>query len=256
MILDRLTVIRFLFDHDILRRTKWRLQQRYSTLEALAASAHPKAAAKGSCGFSTTWWFDWKMALFEADPTLDRALSRDDLMAPLLREFGLLSRAKFKHSHHSRELQLRGSRGKNAGSYGTRHERGTGTLFVGSSGSRLSTRPASRSTWRKRATAPLHIGLTGVVGLYERLGVEFDTKTHHETADIGEMDLFAWSELDANRPSACADKMAHACEYGFGAYYSSPRQYRIARLLLTLHLIARYDEIRHPINEFPGWRTR
>ena len=49
------------------------------------------------------------------------------------------------------------------------------------------------------------------------------------------MDLFAWSEMDAQRPLALGDKLTHAVERGLVVYCATPRQRRTARLLLYLH---------------------
>lgn len=66
-----------------------------------------------------------------------------------------------------------------------------------------------------------------------------------------DLDLFAWSEIDASRPNTSADKLAFACEHGFGIYYTTAQQFRVARLL-TMHLISRYEQHRQALEQFPS----
>jgi hypothetical protein len=90
-----------------------------------------------------------------------------------------------------------------------------------------------------------------LVNVYDRLGVEFEAKNCRPQQAPTDMDLFQWSELDANRPGALKDKFSHAIEHGCVFYYASPRQFRTARLLLYLHLISRYDQCKLRFTQFP-----
>lgn len=249
-VLDRLTVMRFLFEHDILRRTKWRLQQRFSEIEAQAWSIRPEGCGEKLVKLFHDMWFDWKMPLFEADPALDRALANDELVAALLRELGLLSRAKFSIPTVLESFN-----------YGDPTEKMRVRMVPDSNEDRDAY--LARQTLESIDDMRIEIDLAEegyramlhwfdkVVALYERLSAEFDRNAHREAERHEELDLFAWSALDSNRPSACGDHIAHACELGFGVYYNSPQQYRVARLMLTLHIIARYHEMHYPLDEFP-----
>lgn len=250
LVMDRLAVMRFLFEHEIFRRTKWRLQQRFDEIEARAWSASTEGCGGQLVRLFHDMWFDWKMALFEADPMLDRALSRDEIAAPLLRELGLLSRSKFcvatllesfNHGEPAEKMRVRmvPDANEDRDHYLTRQ-----TLET-------IDRARIEVDLAEEGYRAIFHWFDKVVALYERLGAEFDRKNHSELPQQDMLDLFSWSERDAHRPSACGDHMAHACGQGILVYYNSPQQFRVARLLLTLHLIARYHENRHPVNEFP-----
>lgn len=253
LVLDRLLVIRYLFDHDILRRTKWRLQQRF---ERLARQASEKQA--GRCGEELArlfhdMWFDWRIDLFEPDAGIDEALAESGVVAGMLKEFNLLSRGKFSIATILESFN-----------YGEPAEKMRVRMVPDVNEERE--HYLNKQTLDTIDSARIDIDLVEegyravfhwfdrVVALYDRLEGEFEVSAYHNAPEAKELDLFGWSELDANRPSACADRFAHACENGFGIYYNSARQYRIARLLLTLHLISRYDQARQAVDRLPSIR--
>jgi len=94
-----------------------------------------------------------------------------------------------------------------------------------------------------------------VVALYDRLNLDFDHHARTATPKTVDLDLFEWSEIDSRRPAACTDRLAHACAHGIGIYHADARQYRTARLLLTLHLIESYSRRREPVDRLPGLET-
>lgn len=251
---DRLVVIRYLFDHDILRRTKWRLQQRFEELTRQAADEGQNGCGAALVHLFHDMWLDWRIDLFEVIPELDQVLSQDGIAVPLLNEFALLSRGKFSIATILESFNV----GDPAEKLRVRmvpdvNEEREHYLAK----QRLETIDSARieiDLMEEGYRAVFH-WFDKVIALYDRLSVDFDAKAYQKPLLNGEMDLFAWSQLDAGRPRACADKMAYACERGFGIYYSGPRQYRIGRLLLTLHLISRYDQSRQAVNTFPTLRN-
>ncbi|HJP37381.1 MAG TPA: hypothetical protein QF901_15500, partial [Gammaproteobacteria bacterium] len=76
--------------------------------------------------------------------------------------------------------------------------------------------------------------------------------TYNPATMPGDIDLFTWSELDANRPMALLDKFQHVVESGLTVYCGSHRQRRTARLMLYLHLISAYDESKLRFSQFPS----
>jgi len=254
LLIDRLLVIRFLFDHDILRRTKWRLQQRFEDLAARAAEAQPDGVGEGLTRLFHDMWFDWKIDLFEAAPDLDRALANDAVAAPLLRELALIARNKFtidtilesfNYGDPSEKMRVRMVPDEN-------EERDRYLLKQ-----TLDTIDEARieiDLLEEGYRAIFH-WFDKVTALYDRLDADFDARAHAACPPAEDFDLFAWSEANSRRPSACADRFAHACERGFGVYCAGPRQHRIARLLLTLHLIHCYDEARCPVDALPSLKN-
>lgn len=254
LLVDRLITIGFLFDHEILRRTKWRLEQRFLGLVGRAAAPKPEGVGQALVKLFHDMGLDWRMDLFACDPALDAALARDAFAAPLLREFGLLSRNKFhmatvlesfNHGEPSEKLRVRMVPDEN-------DERDR--YLARQSLDTIDEARIEIDLMEEGYRALFH-WFDRVVGLYERLEREFDARTYRSLPQAQELDLLDWSRIDANRPGACGDKIAHACARGFGVYYSGPRQYRIARLLLTLHVIGRYHAARQPVERFPGFEN-
>ncbi len=252
LFLDRLTVLNYLFQHDIVRRTKRHLQARFAEVCTQAAGPAPEGCGTALVKLFHDMWLDWRLDLFEASPELDRVLEEDGVVVPVLREFALLSRSKFhiatllesfNHGDPTEKMRVRMVPDQN-------EER---DLYLAKQTLDSIDEARIEIDLMEEGYRALSHWFDKVVALYERLEDEFDTRAQQNAADTAEMDLFAWSEMDAARPEACADRFAHACERGFGAYYNSLRQYRIARLLLTLHLVSRYAEARAAVNRFPSF---
>lgn len=252
--IDRLLVVRYLFAHNILRRTKWRLEQRFQQLTCRAADADTRGLSRDLIHLFHDMWFDWRIDLFEPAPDLDKAISDDGLAATMLSEFALLSRGKFSiatilesfnHGDPQEKMRVRmvPDINEDRESYLAKQTVDT------ADDARIEVDLA------EEGYRAIFYWFDKVVALYERLAVDFDNRARRTQPIAQDMDLFAWSELDANRPGACADKFAHACEKGLRVYYRGPRQYRVGRLMLTLHLISRYDQHRVPVAQFPSIKT-
>ena len=249
-LIDRVLVIRYLFSHGALRRMGWGLQKRYQQLVGLAFSPNAGNCGKDLTGLFHDIWLDWKADLFAASAEVDGVLEQPGVAAPLLRESVLLSHVKFNVATVLESFN-----------YGEPMEK-----------ARVRTIPdvdEERETYLAKITpesvdtaemkvdivdegyrAVLH-WLDKLVGLYERLETEFDAKTYNPRNMPADMDLFTWSEMDANRPQALADKLRHAVEHGLTVYHATPRQFRTARLLLYLHLISRYGKTKQRFTHFP-----
>ncbi|MBP8131965.1 MAG: hypothetical protein KA184_20490 [Candidatus Hydrogenedentes bacterium] len=254
LVIDRLLVVRYLFAHNILRRTKWRLEQRFQKLSSRAANSDTAGLSRDLMHLFHDMWFDWRIDLFEPVPELDKALGDDHLAASMLSEFALLSRGKFSIATILESFN-----------HGDPREKMLVRIVPDVNEERE--RYLSRQTIDTADDARIEVDLAEegyraifywfdkVVTLYERLAVDFDARARRTLPVTQDMDLFAWSELDADRPGACADKFAYACEKGLRVYFRGPRQFRVSRLMLTLHLINRYDQLRLPVAVFPSIKT-
>ncbi len=251
---DRLLVLRYLFDHDILKRSGWRLRARFSELVSKAFSSNPRGVGKMLTSLYHDISFDWKAEIFKPVPELDQVLENDSIAAPMLREFALLSKTKFTVATILESFN-----------YGEAAEKARVRLVPEPDEERM--RYLGKQTLNTIDTAALEIDLCDegyraifhwfdrLVGAYDRLGAEFDSEAYHQQAVVGEIDLFEWSELDSNRPGAVSDRYQHAIEKGLNVYYMSPRQYRTARLLLYLHVISCYAQSKQRFVQFPHVET-
>jgi len=248
---DRLLTVRYLYARNILKRTRYQLQQRFDALVARAAGGDDAKVGQELTKLFHDMWLDWRMDLFEAMPALDAVLGRDAVAGPLLREFALLSRGKFSIAAILESFNC-----------GEPDEKMRVRMVPDANEDRE--HYLSKQTLETIDAARVEVDLAEegyraifhwidrVIGLYQRLEVDFDAQAQRQQTQPEDLDLFAWSEIDASRPNACADKIAHACEQGFRVYFSNARQFRVARLLLTLHLINRYDQTRQTVERFPA----
>ena len=251
LVIDRLIVIRYLFCYDILRRTKWRLQQRFTLLMDRAASGSMRGIGRDLANLFHDMWFDWQIDLFSPCPELDGAMHDDATVAELLADFALLSRNKFTIATVLESFN-----------HGDPQEKMRVRMVPDVNEDRESYLSRQTTATVDHARVELDISEEGyraifywfdkMVALYDRLSVDFDRKATRSAPPSQDMDLFAWSEIDSNRPGACCDKIAFACENGLRLYYKGPRQLRICRLLLTLHLIGRYASLHLPVSVFPS----
>lgn len=249
--IDRLMVLRHIFDHDILRRTKHRLQHRFQEILHRAAGRHPSGCGEALTKLFHDMWLDWRMDLFAAIPELDRALSEDTISVPLLKDFMLLSRSKFgiatilesfNYGDPAEKMRVRmvPDMNEERDSYLNRQS--------------LDTVDQARIEidLLEEGYRSIFYWFDKVLALYERLEREFDARTYRNAQQPSEMDLFSWSAMDSNRPQACGDKIGYACRQGIGIYYKTSSQHRIASLMLTLHLVTKYAQLKHAADRFPS----
>lgn len=248
--IDRLLVLRYLFDHDILRRTGWRLRKRFADLAARAFRSSPSGCGKLLTGLFHDIWFDWKADLFAAEPALDAVLERDDVAVPLLREYSMHARSKFSiatilesfnHGDAAEKARVR-----MVPDYDEDRE-----LYLAKQTLPGIDEVAIQIDLADEGYRAIFFWFDKLVALYDRLEIEFDRKNFSRTPAAEDMDLFAWSEIAARRPKALTDKFQHAIEKGLTIFYLTPRQLRTARIMTYLHLISRYHQSHQRFLQFP-----
>jgi hypothetical protein len=250
LIIDRMLVVRYLFDRDILRRTRWRLQQRFSGLVDEAQAEIPGVGRRLVHLFHDMW-FDWHIDLFEGSRDLDTILEDDRIAMPLLREFALMSRTRFsmatilEHFNHGdpqEKMRVRMVPDMDEDREMYLHRQRIETIDQ----ARIEVDVVDEGY-----RAMFH-WFDKLVGLYERLETDFENRNRRQGLNTEESDLFAWGAVDATRPGAIGDKLAYACEHGLRVFYKGHQQHRVARLMLTLHVISRYAEAHSPVNYLPA----
>jgi hypothetical protein len=252
--IDRLILLRYLLDHDILRRPGWRLHRRFNELMATVAASESAGCGHALVGLFHDIWLDWGADLFEPENALDAALENDAVVAALLREFSLLSRIKFQIATILESFN-----------YGDASEKARVRMIPEEDEERnaqlhkvhFDTVDAFRIALdlTDEGYRAIFMWFDRLIDVYERVNREFDAKLARERAQnppgtAGD-DLFAWSTVEEQRPRACADPLPYAIEQGMRLYYTTPRQLRIGRLMLYLHLISRYHESKVRFVRFP-----
>ena len=238
-LMDRLIVIRFLFRYDILKRTRRRLISRF--LDIVEEASRDNAKLRRLCGGNLVrlfhdMWLDWSADMFRPLEELDDLLEDNELVAPMLKEFMLLAQSKFSIATILESFN-----------YGDPTEKMRVRMVPDDNEERDAYLRRLQLDTVDEARIELEIHDEGyraifhwldkLMAVYDRLDLEFEAETHHETPTQEDVDLFAWSALDSRRPAACSDKIGQVCEKGFGIFYTSEKELRISRLLFVLHII-------------------
>lgn len=247
--LDRLIVLRVLVGQRTRDHGERPLARRVSELASRAFRNEP------GCGNALTLlfhdlWFDWKADLFAPIPELDGALEQDDLAAPLLREWALLSKSKFAVSTVLESFN-----------YGDAVEKARVRLVPEIDEARL--RFAARFRPDKPVEDRVIVDLAdeGYRAIFFWFDKLHESAARHSQAAAPEpiavaaksggenrAPLFEWNGLEQ---ATAADPVQYAVENGLYVYYTSPRQCRTARLLLYLHALDTYRHEGAVLETFP-----
>lgn len=258
IIVDRLTTARFVFQHEILRRTRPKLEQRFLEVASRALEGETHGIGAALNRIFHDMWFDWRMEIFEPAPDIDDAVALDGLTAQLLQEFALLNESKFSapvilesfnFGEPAEKLRVR-----MVPEYNEEREYYLSKQHLNTVDEARIEIDVNQEGYRAIAC-----WFDRMVQLYREIEADFVARHggHAEAAENEEEHdaLFSWSDINHRRPAACADPFGYVCEHGLGIYCSTPHQYRIARLLLTLHLIESYNETGYAIERFPHFRN-
>ncbi len=250
LFIDRILVLRYLFEHDILKRTGWTLRKRFAELIGQAYGRSPAGCGSLLRSLFHDIWLDWKADLFGPEPALDEAIEQDAITVPLLKESALHARSKFSIVTILESFN-----------YGEAAEKARVRMVPDGNEEREAYLAKQTVDTIDEACVEIDLADEGyraifhwldkLVALYQRLSAEFDAREQRAEAPEG-TDLFAWSEWACQRPHALADMLQYAVEHGLVVYYSTPRQLRTARLMLCLHVISRYYQTKQRFVEFPA----
>jgi hypothetical protein len=253
LLVDRLLTVRFLFAHKIFRRTRVQLEGRFDELVQAAWRNQLGNPGEKLANLFHDMWFDWQIDLFRPDPDLEAALTSSPLVSEFIVDSMLLSQPKigvatilesFNFGEPEEKLRVRMVPDSN--------EDREHYLAIQSLNSIDDAR--IMVDLQEEGYRAIFFWLDKVVSLYEKFSSDFDEQHPLDEENAAEgMELFAWSTVDAERPDACGDSLSHACNHGFGVFCASSTQYRIGRLLLTLHLIERYHQRRQMVERFPSF---
>lgn len=254
LLIDRIFVVRYILANKVFRRTRGHFQKRFSDLTRAAWGGQADRAGEALSALFHDMWFDWRIDLFEPDTDLERALGQHELVARLLVDASLLSQGKldtatilesFNHGDPQEKLRVRMVPDANED-----REHYLATQSLGSVDDARVVVDLKEEGYRA-----IFFWFDRVVSVYERLTSVYESQQQAAPAPDDSFDLFAWSAVDAARPDACADVLAHACTHGFGILCGDATQYHISRLLFTMHLVKRYAERNHAVERFPSFEA-
>ena len=250
--MDRLVLLRYMAERNALVRTGWQFRRQCTDLIRIARTAQAGGVGHTLVSLYRDVWKHWDAELYAPEAHLDSILEQDAVAGPLLREFALLSRAKFQLATILESFN-----------YGDAAEKARVRMIPEENEERLAA--LAKQTVESIDGFRIELDLIDegyravlywfdqLTGLYARLAREnqnqpqpFGRPAGHEGPD-----LFEWSQADAGRPAALRDPFHHAFERGLVVYYATEHQARVVRLLFYLHVIDRYTNARQRIMRFP-----
>lgn len=247
--LDRLVMLRYMADRNVLRTAGWEIRRQFVELLARATATEPKGVGRGLVRLYRTLWETWNADLYKPQPQLEALLEQEGVAVPLLRELRLLSRSRFQLYTILESFN-----------YGEAPEKAR-VRMIPEKDEERDAYLAKRTIENVDETrVELDLEADGyraichwydeLVRVYFRLGREYE-ETMAQSAPPEAQDLFEWCENDASQPRAFSDPFHHAVENGLVLYYATPRQRRTARLMLYMHLIERHRAARMRLLRFP-----
>lgn len=249
--LDRLVALRYIAERDLAKKPGWQVVQHFERLMTLAVSGRSEGIGRQLTALFSDVHSAWGADLFAPQPALEATFEQDGLAGPLLRELALLSCTKFTIPTVLESFN-----------FGDAAEKARVRMIPETNEDRQ-TYLAQRTTANVDAThIELDIADEGyravthwldrLIDTYERLNAEFMMGSAHARPAAEEMDLFGWSEMDAQVPAAFSDPVRHAAEHGITVFCSSPRQFRTARLIMFLHLVDWFGKSSGRFQGFPN----
>ncbi len=254
VLMDRLVLLRFLFQHQALRRTRRRLEEQFRELSTESIRGDTKARRECGGGLVRLFhdmWLDWRADIFAPLPDLDELLTDNELVASLLSECMLLTRSKFSiatilesfnYGDPTEKLRVRMVPDEN-------EDR---DYYLGKQTLETVDEARIEINIHDEGYRAIFHWLDKLLNLYDRVSLDFDATVNREAQQKNVIDLFAWSAVDAKRPEACAEPLDHACNHGLRIRCDNDRQRRVARLILSMHLISLCDSRQEAMDHLPS----
>ena len=249
--LDRLVALRYLIEHDVLRGPDWSLAGKLGNVISSVAGAPSPGCGKRLTALFAALHRDWNAALFVPNSPVEALFEQDALTTPLLREFVLLSRAKFTIPTILESFNF-GDAAEKARVRMIPEENVERQAFLAQQTFDTIDKARIELDVEEEGYRAIFHWLDRLLEVYDRLESEFDASSNTRPEGSKDLDLFGWSEIDSKRPKALTDGMRHAIEKGLVIYCSTQRQMRTARLLLHLNIVARHEKARARFDGFPN----
>ncbi len=249
IIIDRFFILHHIFSYRIFWKTQEFLEERLLDLVDIAITQEkPEGIGEQLIALFHDMWFDWRIGCFQIDTEIDRVLSQDEISTELIYEYSLLSPHKFDIAVLLESFN-----------YGDSLERMRIRMIPEPNPDREAYLHIQTKETIDRAQIEVDIseeGYRSILFWFDRLIKCYEMLEEKEKSTLPPLDttedLWTWSQRNNNIPATFRNKIQQACLHGFRIYYQNARQLRIARLLLTIHLIQLYSEYRHPLEKFPS----
>jgi len=246
---DRLLVLRYAMDAGVLDRPGWEVAAPFAVLVSPYCQRPITGCGRAFVELCEGAGKHWQAGLFDSIPSLESVLEQDAVAETLLRECGLLSRAKFDPATVLESFN-----------FGDASEKARVRMIPEENEERLEY--LSGQTADTIDDARVHVDLDEegyrsithwldhLLECYARVSATAAAADISESTP-GDMDLFDWSAMNDAQPQAVRDPWRYAFDHGLVIRFSTERQFRTARLLLYLYVVDRYAESGIRLNGFP-----
>ena len=261
-IMDRMLVLRFLYDHSICETPGWSFKGQFTHVISSSYEDAPATAKRNLVRLMSDMQSVWRCDWFAPDESVTRIISKSPNIIAMVQELALMAKTKFSvatilESFNYGDASEK-ARVRIVPEPSEEREVWLGKLGVTGFGeSRLEVDILDEGYraipyWFDRVMRSLH-----------RVSVEHELTRFAEGCmietpvygDSGEMDLFAWGSENEPTPSVGAgeriDLIALALSKLYYIWSATERQHRTAEIVLLLHVITLYESSGNPFGVFP-----
>lgn len=261
-VMDRMLILRFLYDHPICDASNWSYKSRFTHLITSAYEENAIAAKRILLEFMHDLASMWNFDIFKLDFATESFIFKSNSIIPMLQEVALLAKTKFYPSTILESFN-----------YGDASEKARVRLVPESN--------EDRETWlgqlSETTLGETRMEIDVLDEGYRAIGHWFDrliaTATRLSMSDKfrtdfreymerrpqieagGELDLFAWTESDGEDETTDAERhldlIAVCAERCLYLWTATERQRRTAELVIHLHLIDQYYRSGTEFGRFP-----
>lgn len=249
-VIDRLILLRFLYEHPICEQEDWSLRYIVSGIACEAFETPDTLRGEALIKLFHDLHTRWGMDAFAPDRVVEQVFSDHELSVQLMRELTLLSKSKFDIASILESFN-----------YGEAAEKARVRLVP----ERHEGRETFLATQRLEGLGEKHIEIDvleegyrvighwmdKLVAMHRRLEIEGDVGMEKRNTVAEEESLLNWAEHPTRGGVQVDDVFHRVLEKSFRIWVDSPRQLRTARLMLYLHLIQCYEESGMPLTLFP-----
>ena len=247
--IDRLLVLRYALDAGVLDRPGWEVAAPFAVLVSPYCQRPINGCGRAFVELCGAAGKHWRAGIFDPVPALESVLEQDAVAETLLRECGLLSRAKFDPATVLESFN-----------FGEAAEKARVRMIPEENEERLEYLAAQTLDTIDDARVEIDLDDEGyrsithwldhLLECYARVSATASAANVVES-HTDDMDLFDWSAMNDSQPAAVRDPWTYAFEHGLAIRFSTERQFRTARLLLYLYVVDRYAESGIRLNGFP-----
>lgn len=262
-IMDRILVLRFLYDHSICEAAAWSFRAHFTQLIGSSYEDDPEVAKLNLIRLMEDMDRVWHCDLYAHDESLTRIISKSQSVVTMIQELALMAKTKFSVEAIMESFNFgdasEKARVRLVPEPSEEREEWLGKL--GTSGFGESRMEVDVLEEGYRA---IPHWLDRLLQSLRRVSVEHDLSRWAEDClveaptfgESGEMDLFGWSDENGTastvRDVCEIDLLSLALRKLFYIWTATDRQRRTARIVLVLHLIECYESRGYPFGHFPA----